>query len=204
MLPGLEIPDGGKKREREREGDGGWGGVPASLLKSSGWGRTATHGREGVADSSFRSRLGDWAWGAAPAAVGVACLSLPLFKKQRKSRRRWRRFLESPRPPGRPDPSRPVAIPGGPAISARSARARPPAGPGLPAGLPLPGSPRPPGRGAPADSPAWVPRAPDPRPRPRGAFPGWGRGPSRSKAQARGQGGGVKRAGWGGWGGRKG
>lgn len=44
-----------------------------------------------------------------------SCLpSLCFFKKQRKSRRRWRRFLESPRRPRCPNPSPPAAAPAQP------------------------------------------------------------------------------------------
>lgn len=61
--------------EKKRESNGGWGAFPASLLKRSGWRRTATHGRgEGGADAAgFPRRVGDWTKGEAIFAFPVAC-----------------------------------------------------------------------------------------------------------------------------------
>lgn len=103
--------------------------------------------------------------------AGVACLPSP--QKQRKSRRRWRRFLESLRRPRCPNPSppaRPQPSPGPhPACPAQA-----PAEPALPGNSRRPGSqrrplsqgPRDPGCDASAhSSSSWFWEPPDPKPR---------------------------------------
>ena len=107
VSPGLEIPDGEKK---ERWGLGWIARFPFKEERPEAHSDRRERGSQtpGLEDGvRFSPGQGDFCF--------RSCLpSLRFFKKQRKSRRRWRRFLESPRRPRCPNPSPPAAAPAQP------------------------------------------------------------------------------------------